>query len=98
VTRAERAIHRRRALVAVLFDVDSAFNQSWRPALLTAVQEKGCPPGLFCLISSFLWERKCNLNVNGFSASKLLGLGFPQGVCSWPTLLSTGPRTTTTKR
>uniref|UniRef100_A0A7S3Y2F4 Reverse transcriptase domain-containing protein n=1 Tax=Heterosigma akashiwo TaxID=2829 RepID=A0A7S3Y2F4_HETAK len=79
VTRAERAIHRGRVLVAVFFDVDGAFNQSWHPAVLTALQEKGCPPGLFCLISSFLRERQCNLNVNGFSASKLLRLGFPQG-------------------
>ncbi|CAN0125006.1 unnamed protein product, partial [Heterosigma akashiwo] len=79
VKRAEWAIHRGRVLVAVFFDMDGAFNQSWHPAVLTALQEKGCPPGLFCLISKFLWERQCNLNVNGFSASKLLRLGFPQG-------------------
>lgn len=51
-----RAIHRRRPLVVVFFDVDGAFNQSWSPAVLMALQEKGCPPGLFflLLISCFL--------------------------------------------
>ncbi|CAN0111554.1 unnamed protein product, partial [Heterosigma akashiwo] len=84
VTRAELAIHCRRVLVAVFFDVDRAFNQSLHPPVLTALQEKGCPPGLFCLISSFLRERQCNLNVSRFSASKLLRLGFPQGAVGPP--------------
>jgi len=65
VTRAEQAIHRRRVLVVVFFDVDGAFNQSWHPVALMALQKKGCPPGLFFFfIRSFLQERQCNLNVN----------------------------------
>jgi len=56
LTKAGRAIHRRRPLVVVFFDVDGAFNQSWSPAVLMALQEKGCRPGLFflLLISCFL--------------------------------------------
>jgi len=39
--------------------------------------------GLFCLTSSFLRKSQCNLNMNGFSASKLLRRGFLQeGSCS----------------
>lgn len=79
LARAERAIHNRQVLVAVFFDVGRVLNQSWCPAVLMALQEKGCPPGLFCLIiSSFLWGHLlCNLNVNRFSASKISHLSFP---------------------
>ena len=70
----------------MVFDVEGAFNKSWHPALLEGLAQRGCPPGLFCQVASFLQDRKCVLVINGYSASKELTRGFPQGVI-WSTSL-----------
>uniref|UniRef100_A0A1Y1KMZ0 Reverse transcriptase domain-containing protein n=1 Tax=Photinus pyralis TaxID=7054 RepID=A0A1Y1KMZ0_PHOPY len=71
---------RRHHAVAVFFDVEKAFDMTWRHGVLQTLYNWGLKGNLPKLISSFLQDRQFRVRVgNTLSTSRTLENGIPQG-------------------
>ncbi|KZS01830.1 Uncharacterized protein APZ42_001392, partial [Daphnia magna] len=75
----ETAFSDKQSCATAFLDIQSAFDSAWHPAIISPLSEKGCPSPLLHLIHSFLSDRQVILTVEGFSLTKPVRLGCPQG-------------------
>ena len=66
--------------VAVAFlDIKSAFDSAWRPAIIAALANKGCPGYLLKIVDAFLAARTATISSSGHHLDTKIGTGCPQG-------------------
>ncbi|KAJ8962279.1 hypothetical protein NQ318_018258 [Aromia moschata] len=67
-------------VVAVIFDIESAFDSTWRPLILNKLAEINLIDNILSFLTNFLTERSSVVTVNGnTSHSFILENGVPQG-------------------
>ena len=75
------------ATQAVLLDISKAFDRVWHAGLLYKHKSYGISGQIFCLISSFLSNRRLRVVLDGKSSQEYpVNAGVPQGSILGPTL------------
>ncbi len=65
------------------FDIKSAFDSAWHPAILLALVKRSCPPYLIKLIRSFLSNRKARLSLANESVETTVNMGWGESTPPW---------------
>ena len=85
--RIARAFNRSGATRAVALDISKAFDRAWHAGLLHKLKSYGISSQIFCLISSFLSNRRLRVVLDGKSSQEYaVNAGVPQGSILGPTL------------
>ncbi|GBP37249.1 RNA-directed DNA polymerase from mobile element jockey [Eumeta japonica] len=76
-----------RYTVAVLLDMQKAFDRVWRYGLIYKLLDSSLPPALTRVVASFLQRRSVCVTINDMlSAPRPIRVGVPQGSCLSPEL------------
>lgn len=74
------AFANKQKLLAVFFDIEKAFDLTWRYKIMTTLMDWGIKGSICAFIQNFLSNRSFKAKVNGqFSNNKVLQNGIPQG-------------------
>ncbi len=79
VSHIESAFSSKEHAACAFFDIISAFDSAWHPAILLALVKRSCPPYLTKLVRSFLSNRKARLSLANESVETKVNMGCPQG-------------------
>ena len=89
IQKANEAFKKGKSVVAVFFDIQSAFDKVWHEGLLYKLVKLKVPHYLVRIVEAFLREQTFVAKVNGmFSSVKMIRAGVPQGGVLSPTLFS----------
>lgn len=67
-------------VVAVIFDIESAFDSAWRPAIYNKLKKTNLSGNMLAFLKNFLTDRSSKVAANGkISHSIILENGVPQG-------------------
>ena len=89
IQKTNEAFKKGKSVVAVFFDIQSAFDKVWHEGLLYKLVKLKVPHYLVRIVEAFLRERTFVVKVNGmFSSVKMIRAGVPQGGVLSPTLFS----------
>jgi len=77
-------------VMALSFDISSAFNHAWHPPIINGLIKNKCPLNLLRLVESFLTSRSSLIKIGSASAESHTTLGTPQGAILSPLLWNIG--------
>ena len=75
----ESAFSEKKFCASAFWDIKSAFDLAWHPAIIAALSRRLCPPYLIKTVLSFLSIRKALISINGGCFKKLVHIGCRQG-------------------
>lgn len=75
----EDAFSENKVCATAFFDIKSAFDSAWHPAIIHALAKRACPNYLIKIISSFLSNRQACFSVKEHTHTSFVKLGCPQG-------------------
>ncbi|KAJ8887945.1 hypothetical protein PR048_007429 [Dryococelus australis] len=73
-------------VMAVSLDIAGAFDNAWWPQILWQLRLLECPGNIYWMITSFVTDRKCALEMGAHKEEKVLTKGCPQGSVLGPIL------------